>query len=128
MKGFSWKAGVVLLVTFVLGGVAGGFAMRATHHKRFGRHFGGPPHEAREKFLVEAMSRRLDLDDGQRDKIRTIIESHRDERRAISEKCRPEHDALRDKVDAEVAAVLTPEQKKLHEELRERRAKRRKRH
>lgn len=124
MKRFSWKIGLVLVATFALGGVAGGFAMKANQHKRFGRHFRGPPSEARQRFLVEAMTRRLDLTQDQQTKVRAIFEAHRDERRAIFEQCRPAHEALRGKIDAELAEVLTPEQQTLHRELRKKRGPR----
>ena len=122
-----YKAALVLIATFVLGGIVGAFSMRAFAHQRFGRHFRGPPHEARERFRVEAMSRRLDLTSEQRSRIESVLASHRDERRRIFEKCRPEHEALRGKVEGEIREVLSAEQRQRYDEIRERRAKRRKR-
>jgi len=115
---------LALVAAFALGAVAGGFGMRGYVLNGFARDLHGSPGKARMQFRLEAMARKLDLDAQQRDKIQRIFEAHEDERRQTFERCAPEHRALKSKVDAEIRAILTPEQQKKFDELdQERRAK-----
>jgi len=63
------------------------------------------------------MSRELDLTAEQREKIKKIFEAHEEERRALAERCAPEQRQLIDKVDGEIRAVLTPEQREKHDRM-----------
>lgn len=123
MSGARWKAAAVLVATFLVGGVAGGAAMRAWSDRRMGRAFRESGPEARHRFLLEAMSRRLDLSDEQQAEIERIHERHRGERDRILEKCRPAHRKLQRAVESEIRAVLTPEQRRLYRRLKRRHGK-----
>jgi len=111
---------LALVAAFGLGAVAGGYGTKSYLLHRFAERFGGPPGRARMGFHVEALARALDLDAVQRDKIQKIFEAHEGERRRTFERCEPEHRALREKIDAEVRAVLTPEQQEKYETMRRR--------
>ena len=82
----------------------------------------GPP-TAEEK--VARMDRALDLDDDQADALLDILRKADDERGAIHARFRdeygPELCSLRDNVEADIAAILTPEQALQLEELRQQR-------
>jgi len=114
------RAVLVLVATFLLGVAAGGAALRAISEDRFRRELHRPFPEAREQFMLEAMTRRLGLSDGQRGKIEAIFAKHRGERRRIMQKCAPDHEALRARVEAEIDSVLTPAQRAKHDRLRAR--------
>src|SRR3954463_9432297 len=74
---------------------------------------------------MEALSSQLDLTREQRRQVRQIMERHRDENRqltrAMYEKCGDDLQSLRARVDAEIRAVLTPEQARRFAELMEKR-------
>lgn len=116
------KLGAVLalVAAFGLGAVAGGFGTKSYLLHRFAERMHGPPGKARMGFRVEAMTRALDLDRTQREKVQQILDKHEDERRRTFERCEPEHRALREKIDAEIREVLTAEQREKHDKLRRR--------
>ena len=107
---------LALLCAFVLGAVAGGFGMKSYVLHRFADRMGGPPGRARMGFRIEAMTRALDLDSAQREKVQRIFEAHEDERRKTLEKCEPEHRALRAKIDSEIRDVLSAQQREKYEQ------------
>lgn len=121
MSGVRVRVAVVLVATFLLGAAAGAAALHAVAEDRFRRELHRPWPQARERFMLDAMTRRLDLSDDQRARIEGIFRKHRDERRRIMEKCGPEHEALKRLVDDEIREVLTPAQRALHEKLHRRR-------
>lgn len=108
----------VLVVTFLLGGIAGAFGMQAYHRVHFAHELAGPPGRARMHFRMEAMSRQLDLTRDQRKKIEAIFQKHEGERRAIFKQCAPGFEKLRAKIDNEIRAVLNADQQKKFEVLR----------
>jgi len=114
----------VLVCTFVLGGVAGGFSMQAYHRVRFARELSGPPDRARMHFRMEAMSRQLDLTRDQRSKIEAIFEKHESERQATFQRCAPGFEKLRAEIDSEIRAVLNTDQQKKFDTFRAAFAKR----
>lgn len=117
MSGVRVRAVLVLVATFLLGVAAGGFAMRAMSEDRFRRELHRPWPQARERFMLDAMTRHLDLTPRQQKQVAAVFERHRGERRRIMQKCGPEHEALKRTVDAEIRAVLTPQQRELHDRL-----------
>jgi Spy/CpxP family protein refolding chaperone len=113
------KIGTVLalLAAFCLGGVAGAFGMRGYVFHRFAEGLHASPGKARMQFRMDAMARKLDLDQAQQDKIQRIFEAHEEERRQVFDRCAPEHRALKSKIDAEIRPLLNPEQQKKFDEL-----------
>ena len=115
---------VVLLGTFVLGGVGGAFGMQAYHRVHFAHELAGPPGRARMHFRMAAMTRQLDLTRDQRKKIEAIFEKHEGERRAIFKQCAPGFEKLRGQIDSEIRAVLNADQQKKFDAFRAAFAKR----
>jgi Spy/CpxP family protein refolding chaperone len=111
----------VVVAAFLVGALAGSAATRAWQDRRFGRAFGPPGGPARERFFVEALSRRLDLSERQRARVEAIFARHRPERDRIFEKCRPAHEALKTRVDGEIREVLTSAQRARFERMLRRR-------
>jgi len=113
------KLGAVgaLIAAFALGAVAGGFGMRGHVLGGFAKRMHGPPGRARMEFRLEAMTRQLDLSPDQRDRIQKIFDAHEDERRNAFDRCAPELKTLQEKVDEEIRAVLTPEQRAKHDQM-----------
>lgn len=62
----------------------------------------------------------LGLTDAQRDSVRALLTRHRSGMRAIFETVRPQMDSVRSLINDEIAATLTPEQRRRFAELRER--------
>lgn len=118
------RSTLVLLGTFVLGGVAGAFGMQAYHRMKFARELSGPPDRARLHFRMEAMSRQLDLTRDQRRKIETIFEKHEGERHKTFKRCAPGFAKLRTQIDSEIRAVLDADQQKKFDAYRTAFAKR----
>lgn len=117
-----WAA-VTVVAAFVAGGLAGwGVGAHWRHHHwmaavgPLGPGVGGP-----HAFL----RRRLDLTPAQDDSIRAIFERHRPALAAIWKDVRPRFDSLRAALDSEIAAQLTPAQRKRFEEMQRRMTERR---
>jgi hypothetical protein len=106
-----------VLGVFVLGGVAGGAAMRAYTLDEL-RPSIAPTDRVQSR--VAAMRRNLDLSDDQARKIEEVLRSQQPERERLNEPCKPELDALRDRTDARIDEVLSAEQRVRYAEYRER--------
>jgi Spy/CpxP family protein refolding chaperone len=123
LKIYGMVAGI-----FVLGAGAGG----ASGYAVANRHLAAVLREDRpgmgDARRMEALSSQLDLTREQRRQVRQIMERHRDENRqltrAMYEKCGDDLQSLRARVDAEIRAVLTPEQARRFGELMEKRGNR----
>ncbi|MFO0548858.1 MAG: hypothetical protein U0271_10750 [Polyangiaceae bacterium] len=120
---FPWRAIVVLLAVFVLGGAAGFALGRTSAMRELDRKMGGPPAEARAAFRLEAMRRHLDLSDAQVDQLKTVLADAERERDQIMTSCGPGLEDLRERTDAKVRTILTEAQQKKFDELEERRRK-----
>ena len=81
-----------------------------------------------EERRVEAMSRELELSDEQRGKLLGIFQKHADEHKRLLRKeietCGGPLKEHRERVDAEIRALLTPEQRAKFETLRAERRRR----
>jgi Spy/CpxP family protein refolding chaperone len=95
----------VLLMTFVTGMGVGVFA--AHMHILYG----GPGAERFPHAMVNRLDRRLDLDDAQRRQVEEIIQRHHHAIDAIWSGARPRVRAEIEAANAEIARVLTPEQR-----------------
>lgn len=105
-----------VLGIFVLGGIAGGAAMRAYTLDELRPGVATDRVQAR----VEAMRRNLDLSDDQARKIEDILRSQEPERDRFNEPCKAELDSLRDRTDARIDDVLSTDQRARNAEYRER--------
>jgi Spy/CpxP family protein refolding chaperone len=117
----------IVVGIFVLGAGAGGAAGYAAASKKLADVLESDRPEINEARRFQALTRELDLDDGQRKKVRAIMERHREENRkltrAMVEKCGGELQDLRSRVDGEIRALLTEKQAKRFGELMEKRGK-----
>lgn len=108
------KGVLVLVGVFVLGALAGGAGLFAWQQRERADELMAGPSERMQRRRLVALARQLDLSDAQRDRIREIMVYHRTEQekllRDANDQC---GGALREhkaKVDAEIRAVLSPEQ------------------
>lgn len=101
----SWKAILGVCVVFLLGLLCGclltlGFIKRAVTR--------GP--EAASQFVVHRLSRQLDLDHSQRERLQRTIQTAQKDMLALREKTRPERREILERAEAEVRSFLRPEQ------------------
>ena len=103
---------LLIACVFLLGVVAGGGAVLAwTSSERASLASGGPPAQ---RHKIHALSRKLELDPDQEQRVATILSNDADESR----------DLLRDHrahVDEEIRTVLRPEQRRRFEHIVEQR-------
>jgi len=110
---------LTLLGVFLLGGVAGaGTAVAYLRHEV--REFASEP-RFRDRARLRGFSRMLDLTDGQREKVRTILEKHQGERRAaysdMVSRCGDPLRHQKAQMDDEIRAVLTQAQRDKYDAL-----------
>ena len=115
LKGYG-----ALLLVFVLGMLLGGAGSRAMLQRRYARLF-------RDRFSVfehrrlGALSHRLGLDDTQEDKVRGIMAKYGQERReltrAMLDRCGDPLRAQKAQMDAEIRALLRPDQQSRYDAL-----------
>jgi Spy/CpxP family protein refolding chaperone len=101
------------LISFLLGLVLGGALFYTGMH--FCRHHwkGDPSRMNREhdpKKMLEKLSKELGLSADQKVQVEKIFESKMVKIKDLREKVRPQFEAVRKAIDAEIRAVLTPEQ------------------
>jgi Spy/CpxP family protein refolding chaperone len=118
---------VVLVAAFVVGAACGGgaaFAYVAQKHAAMLREDARGPELRR----VRVLARKLDLDADQEQRIRSILTQDRDTARELGrvmfERCGGDLREQRARVDAEIRAVLRPEQQRRYDELLEERRER----
>ena len=116
----------ILLGTFLLGGLGGAGIGYAVSQRSLGA-LVAEDSEARDLRRLEAFTRELDLSEDQQGRVRRIVERHRPERdrhaRRMFEECGQPLHRVKEAMDAEIRALLTPEQKRRFDAMRERRAK-----
>lgn len=114
---------LLLTAVFVLGAAAGGAASYAYAQQRHAALFasGEDGRAAFENRRMRGMARKLELDEDQEKRISAILAKARDEARDVSrdmfEKCGEPIRAQRARVDAEIRAVLRPDQQQRYDEL-----------
>jgi Spy/CpxP family protein refolding chaperone len=115
------KGGLVLVGVFLLGGLAGGATARAWVQRDYAAQLTGRPGERIARRHLGALARELNLSDEQRERVRAIMDKHRSEREAVmkklAESCGAPMREHKAKVDAEIRAVLDPEQRKRFDAL-----------
>jgi Spy/CpxP family protein refolding chaperone len=115
-----WVGVVVLVLTFMAGGIAGA-AMRSVvaerEPERADQTRDGDRQDRHRKFPYEL----LGVSDEQRTQIEAVFEQHRAQMDALWREYQPRFDQVVDSTRAGVNAVLTVEQRQKFEELRARR-------
>lgn len=115
LKGYA-----VLLLVFGLGLLAGGAGSRALLQRRYAHLFRDRP-ALFEHRRLGALSRRLNLDDPQEDRVRVIMSKYGKQRRELMrdmiERCGAPVRAQKTRMDAEIRTVLRPEQQSSYDQL-----------
>jgi Spy/CpxP family protein refolding chaperone len=102
---------IALAVTFVAGAAVGIVADRVFHRRH------GIPEFATHA-LVHRLDRRLDLSDAQQKKVEEIIERHHTRINSFFSAVHPRVREEIEQANREIAAVLTPEQRRKFEEMK----------
>ena len=112
-----------ILIIFLLGVASGAVVTHLLYTSRIEGIMSGRP-ETREEMLVKRLSRKLDLDDRQREQVRALIAETRTEMKNIRNQYRPQMKAVIEKSKAEMRRLLRPDQlEKFEKYLAERKAK-----
>jgi hypothetical protein len=98
-----------ILLIFLLGAVSGGLVMHLAYRSHMETFLKGD-RKAREEILLNRLSRKLDLDESQREKVRAIVEKTHAEMNKIRKQYRPQMEAVLEKSRAEVRLILRPDQ------------------
>jgi len=110
----------VFVLIFALGVLAGGAGSRALLQRRYAALFKDRA-AVFEHRRLGALSRRLDLDDAQEDKVRVIMskfgEKRRELTRDIMDRCGAPLREHKAQLDAEIRTVLRPEQQTRYDKL-----------
>jgi hypothetical protein len=119
------KSVLCILLIFILGAAAGGLAVHICYKSRMETYLRGD-RKAREEILLNRLSRRLDLDDRQREQARAIVRETHAEMNNIRKQYRPQMEAVLEKSRSEMRRMLRPEQlEKFEKFIAERKAKHR---
>jgi Spy/CpxP family protein refolding chaperone len=115
----KWVLRAVILGVFVLGFVAGAFALNL--YRNWARR--GP---ARGGDRFEQLSTRLQLKDDQKPKVKQIFDDSREQLRTLRKESEPRVNDIRQQTDTRLKEVLTTEQwqrfEQMRNEMRSRRA------
>lgn len=120
-----WRGVLILAGVFSLGAISGAGVVYAVFQQRLAALLSEDRSEARDQRRLEAFTRELDLDAGQREQVQRIAERYRPERdkqaRAMFESCGAPLLGVKDRMDGEIRALLRPEQQQAFDAMRERR-------
>ena len=98
----SWQVRIAAAIIFVLGFVAGVFALNV--YRGLARGGGHPANR------MEMLAERLELTEDQQVKVREIFNDTREQVRALRKESQPKFDEIRRQADGRLQTVLTPEQ------------------
>ncbi len=104
-----WKAIAGVLLVFATGMAAGALLTQRYHQGRMERILSGRPGAAAD-IVVRRLSRSLDLDTAQRERVRTIVTETRREMEEIRKPFRPRIEEALDRSRARIREVLRPDQ------------------
>lgn len=116
----------IVFGTFLLGGLCGGGVGYAVSQWSLSALLSEDRGEARDARRLEAFTRELELTSDQRERVRVIVERHRPERerqiRRMFDECGQPMLRVKEAMDAEIRALLTPDQRRRFDAMLERRA------
>ena len=114
------KAIAAVLLIFLIGAATGGLTAHLIYQKRLeGMVRGGSG--AMSEMIIRRMDRELNLDSGQREAIRTIVQETHTEMRHIRQQLRPQTRQILAKSEERIKKLLRPDQKEAFERLIEQR-------
>jgi len=105
-----------LLLSFSLGATLGYFVPHPPSFKEGRAHKSFGERDMKKKML-EKMSRKLDLTEDQKEKVRQIFETSAPSMRKLHELTKPRFDEIRNTARTEIRKILTPDQIIKFEEL-----------
>ncbi|HEX4335509.1 MAG TPA: hypothetical protein VH062_06315 [Polyangiaceae bacterium] len=115
LKGYA-----LIAATFVLGVATGGGVAFASLQRHYAHLFRDRP-DMLETRRLGAVAHRLQLDDAQRDRVRTIMEKYAEDRRRLThemfQQCGDKMKAAQEALDHDVKAELRPDQVPRYESL-----------
>jgi Spy/CpxP family protein refolding chaperone len=111
------RAALLLGGMFVLGLACGALGTAAFTLHRF--HRGGFSHERMEQMAVRRLSRRLDLDGTQREKVKEVVHRTRLRLEEVHDEVTPRIEAILDDAYNEILPSLNPEQQKTFDSIRD---------
>ncbi|HEX3596877.1 MAG TPA: hypothetical protein VHU80_17330 [Polyangiaceae bacterium] len=121
------KGYALIGATFLLGVATGGAAAYASLQRHYAHLFRDRP-DMLETRRLGALAHRLSLDDGQRDRVRMIMEKYVEDRRRLTREmfaqCGDKVRAAQDTLDRDVEATLRPDQIPRYEALAKERRER----
>jgi Spy/CpxP family protein refolding chaperone len=111
------SATLLLLVTFLLGGITGAIA-----HYLYRSHVAAQDSQRTYRpqgrhDVVEEMARGLNLDEAQKEKLRAIFADTRAKYQALERQFRPQYQAIHAEADEAIQNILNDEQKKRFEQI-----------
>ncbi len=104
------SATLMLVLTFVLGGVAGAISEHL-YETRIRNAPGRPQGRLGPRDIVEDMAKDLKLSPDQKDKLKGIVNQSRERYRALSVQFRPQYDTIRNETNQQIRQILTEDQK-----------------
>lgn len=122
------SATLLLLGTFILGGISGAIAYHLYRSRTASESLQRPPRPPGRRDVVEDLAKGLDLDEGQKEKLRGIFAEARAKYQALERQIRPQFQAIHADTDEAIRSMLTDEQKKRFDEIVRRDQSRRKPH
>ena len=109
-----------LLLVFALGALIGGAGSRVVTQRQMRRIFQDPPAMFNARRLG-ALSRRLDLNDSERANVAAVMAKYGEQRRTLAreimDRCGAPLRAQKLQMDAEIRALLSPEQQARYDKL-----------
>lgn len=109
----KWQVRLAALLVFVLGFAAGALAFHAYHAWARTR----APQSRQERF--EQILDRLQLTSDQRSQVHQILGDTREQLQALRKESEPRFDTIRQQADERMQKVLTPEQWKQFQQMRD---------
>lgn len=103
------KAQIMLVATFILGLIIG-----ATGYHVYISQFSSNGNS--DQAMLKDLSRTLELNDGQKEKIEEILKQSRGEYQELRNKNRPDFHAVRDRMRQKIKDVLSPDQQSRYDE------------
>ncbi|HEV8599996.1 MAG TPA: periplasmic heavy metal sensor [Gemmatimonadales bacterium] len=103
---------LLLLATFLLGGLLGGAATTLADHRAHKRHADRP-----RPGYVDRLAADLSLSEAQRDSIQAVLDRHQPAMDSLWQLIRPQFQSERQVIRNEITLLLTPEQQTKYREL-----------
>nr|QDA77036.1 hypothetical protein [Jahnella sp. MSr9139] len=101
---------LVLCGVFLLGGLTGAGLERARSARRQQEMFEAPPPNFRQRQILRGLDRAVDLDDGQRERVRAILERYAGEAQEARREVGPKLHDLRGRMEEDLRKEMRPEQ------------------